>query len=202
MSKDKKSPDGETEPESSENGIDSADSDADTTSTFPVGKVVGLQGLRGYMKVKPTSNNPKLLLDIKAVSVVSAAGVVQELTVEDIYFERRLLFVKLKECADRTAAEKYIDAVISTTKSQLRKLDNNEWWIDDLRGLPVYTTDGAEIGTVSDIIGNNSELLEITRIDGEKKEPILVPFVEALVPLVDIEGRRVEIVAVPGLLDL
>ncbi|HEY9679475.1 MAG TPA: ribosome maturation factor RimM [Drouetiella sp.] len=171
-------------------------------SLFPVGKVVGMHALRGYMKVKPSSNNPKLLLDVEDVQVVSPDGTIEELTVEDIYLEKRLLFVKLKECKDRTAAEKYMDAVLSTTREQLRELDKDEWWIDDLVGLPVFTTDGAEVGTVSDIIGNNSELLEITRLGEKNKEPILVPFVEALVPLVDIEGRRVEIVALPGLLDL
>lgn len=170
-------------------------------SLFPVGKVVGLQGLAGYMKVKPSSNNPTLLLDIKDVQIVFADGSIKECTVSDIYFERRLLFVKLAECADRTAAEPYVDSSISTTRSQLRNLSENEWWVDDLIGLRVFTTDGAEIGTVSDIIGANSELLEITRLGAEDKEPILVPFVEALVPLVDMEGRRVEVVNLPGLLD-
>jgi 16S rRNA processing protein RimM len=170
-------------------------------SLFPVGKVVGMQGLGGYMKVKPSSNNPKLLLDVKEVQVVLPNGTIEELTIEDIYLARRLLFIKLKECLDRTAAEKYTGASISTTRAQLRHLSENEWWVEDLIGLPVFTTGGAEVGTVSDIIGNNSELLEITRIDGKDKEPILVPFVEALVPLVDIEGRRVEVVALPGLLD-
>ncbi len=170
-------------------------------SLFPVGKVVGMQGLGGYMKVKPSSNNPKLLLDIKEVQVVSTSGTIEELTVEDIYLDRRLLLIKLKECLDRTSAEKHMGSSISTTRDQLRDLSENEWWVEDLIGLPVFTTDGAEVGTVSDVIGPKSELLEITRIDSPGKEPILVPFVEALVPLVDIEGRRVEVVNLPGLLD-
>lgn len=153
------------------------------------------------MKIKPSSNNPQLLLDIEAVQVVLPNGTIEECTVDKVYLDKKMLFLKLSECVDRTAAEKFLGANISTTRAQLRNLAANEWWVDDLIGLPVFTTDGAEIGTVSDIIGSNSELLEITKKDQPGKEPILVPFVEALVPLVDIEARRVEIVALPGLLD-
>jgi 16S rRNA processing protein RimM len=179
----------------------SDDSVPGADSLFPVGKVVGMHGLRGIMKIKPSSNNPQLLLDIETVQIVLPQGNIEEATVDTIYLEKRMLFLKLKECADRTAAEKYLDSSISTTRAQLRNLEPNEWWVDDLIGLPVYTTDGAEVGTVSDIIGSNSELLEIKKKGEADKEPILVPFVEALVPVVDIEGRRVEVVALPGLLD-
>lgn len=170
-------------------------------SLFPVGKVVGMHGLRGIMKIKPSSNNPQLLLDIETVQVVLPSGTIEEANVDTIYLEKRMLFLKLKECVDRTAAEKYLDASISTTRAQLRNLEENEWWVDDLIGLPVFTTDGVEVGTVSDIIGANSELLEIKKKDNDEAEPILVPFVEALVPVVDIIARRVEVVALPGLLD-
>lgn len=170
-------------------------------SLFPVGKVVGMHGLRGIMKIKPSSNNPQLLLDIETVQVVLPNGTIEEANVDTIYLEKRMLFLKLKECVDRTAAEKYLDASISTTRAQLRNLEENEWWVDDLIGLPVFTTDGVEVGTVSDIIGVNSELLEIKKKDNDEAEPILVPFVEALVPVVDIIARRVEVVALPGLLD-
>jgi 16S rRNA processing protein RimM len=174
---------------------------ADEGLLFPVGRIVGLQGLAGYMKVKPSSNNPTLLLDIETVQIVQPDGSARECVVEDIYLERRMLFLKLAECIDRTDAEKYVDCSISTTRAQLRNLAENEWWVDDLIGLAVFTTDGAEVGTVSDIIGANGELLEITRLDNNKKEPILVPFVEALVPVVDMQTRRIEVVNLPGLLD-
>lgn len=183
------------------NNTESDASQPGSDSLFPVGKVVGMHGLRGIMKIKPSSNNPQLLLDIDNVQVVLPNGTIEEATVDSIYLEKRMLFIKLKECIDRTAAEKYLNASISTTRAQLRNLEENEWWVDDLIGLPVFTTDGAEVGTVSDIIGANSELLEIKRKDDADGEPILVPFVEALVPLVDLESRRVEVVALPGLLD-
>jgi len=57
--------------------------------------------------------------------------------------------------------------------------------------------DGVELGTVSAVFGETSQLLEITQ--GEQSH--LVPFVKALVPTVDIKAGRVEIVNLPGLFD-
>ncbi len=168
---------------------------------FPVGKVVGFHGLAGIMKVKPSSNNPSLLLDIKTVQIANATGQVSEFKVREIYLDRRMLFIKLVEFDDRTAVEQFIDCHVSTTRQQLRELDKDEWWISDLKGLEVYKTSGEFIGTVSDILGANSELLEIKLADKDSAEPILVPFVEQLVPVVDIKTGRIEVVDLPGLLE-
>src|SRR3954462_403912 len=99
-----------------DSGADASQPGAD--SLFPVGKVVGMQGLGGVMKVKPSSNNPKLLLDIEDVQVVLPNGTIEECTVDTLHLDRKMLFLKLNECVDRTAAEKYLGASISTTRAQ------------------------------------------------------------------------------------
>lgn len=168
---------------------------------FPVGKVVGAHGLAGYMKIRPSSNNPSLLLDIKDIFFQPAMEEVLHCHVLDVYLERRILFLKVQEMADRTALEPLIGAEAHTLKAQVRKLAEDEWWMTDLIGLPVFTTDGAKIGTVCDIIGQSGELLEIKRDVVDNEETILVPFVKALVPIVDVLGGRIEVVNLPGLLD-
>ena len=173
----------------------------DSGAMFSVGRIVGFHGLSGHMKIRPSCNNANLLLDVKEVQIIFADGSVSNRTVSEIYLDRRMLLIQLQDLTDRTSVEQFIDCSVSTTRAQLRELDKNEWWVDDLIGLPVYTTAGAAVGTVSDIIGANAELLEITRLGDKKGEPILVPFVEALVPVVDIENKRVEINDLPGLLD-
>lgn len=168
---------------------------------FPVGKVVGFQGLAGAMKLRPSSNNPALLLDIKTVQLALNDGTIKEANVREIRLERRMVLLKLEAHADRTSVEQYMDCHVSTTRQQLRDLDENEWWVDDLKGLEVFTTAGVLVGTISDIVGNNAELLEITKIHSAGEEPVLVPFVQSLVPTVDVKAGRVEVVDLPGLLD-
>ncbi|HNB22477.1 MAG TPA: ribosome maturation factor RimM, partial [Candidatus Melainabacteria bacterium] len=54
---------------------------------------------------------------------------------------------------------------------------------------------------VCDIIGEAGEYLEMQRADANKSDTVLIPFVKALVPTVDLKSRRIEIVNLPGLLD-
>jgi len=105
--------------------------------------------------------------------------------------------MSLKEFEDRTASEAIIGATLFTERSQLNELSEDEWWLDDLIGLKAFTVEGEELGKVSAVFGETSQLLEIT--NGEKSH--LVPFVKALVPVVDIKAGRVEIVNLPGLFE-
>ena len=70
----------------------------------------------------------------------------------------------------------------------------------DLMGLEArLTADGPAIGTVSDLISGGNDLLEITTTDGRK---LLIPFVEAIVPEVQLEEGWLLLTPPPGLLEL
>jgi len=169
-----------------------------TEYSFPVGKIVGFHGLRGDVKIRPTTNNPMLLTDIEDVEVVVGKERLR-LEVRDVKLEKRMLMVRFEGHPDRTSVEHFLDAEVFTTREQLNELEEDEWWVDDLVGLPVFTTEGKEVGTVFGLAGNSAELLEVSNL--EKSATFLIPFVKALVPVVDIKGRRVEVVDVPGLLE-
>jgi len=173
--------------------------DTEKPILFPVGKVVGFHGLRGEIKIRPSTNNPDLLLDVTSVEIVGTDGKREVAAVKDLRIDRRLLLLSLDEYKDRTAVERFIDADVFARRDQLRGLEESEWWISDLVGLAVYTTEGRFIGTICSIIDGANQLLEIAEPDG--KRTALVPFVKDLVPLVDIPGGRVEICDIPGLID-
>jgi len=166
--------------------------------TFPVGKIVGFIGLKGDMKIRPETNNPELLLDIDDVEVLRG-GQRQKFEVTQIKLEKRMLILKLKGFIDRTSVEHFMDSLVFTTREQLNELDEEEWWVDDLVGLPVFTPDGNQVGTVNGITGANGELLEVKSLKSEGT--MLIPFVKALVPVVDMKARRIEVVDLPGLLE-
>jgi 16S rRNA processing protein RimM len=166
--------------------------------TFPVGKIVGFLGLKGDIKIRPETNNPELLLDIDDVEVLRG-GQRQKFEITDIRLEKRMLILKLKGFPDRTSVEHFMDSLVYTTREQLNELDEEEWWVDDLVGLPVFTPDGNQVGTVNGITGANGELLEVQSL--KSSGTILIPFVKALVPVVDMKARRIEVVDLPGLLE-
>ena len=70
----------------------------------------------------------------------------------------------------------------------------------DLVGLEArLSADGPALGTVTDLISGGNDLLEITTTDDRK---LLIPFVEAIVPEVQLEGGWLLLTPPPGLLEL
>jgi len=166
-----------------------------------VGNVVSLHGLKGTLRIRPEFNNPSLILSAGNVLFVKDGASFAQCQVERMRFENGLFYLVLRSHPSRNHVEKYLGLDVFVAKAELAKLSEDEWWVSDLVGAQVYTTKGELIGTVSDAVGEHCELLEITKYGAENDEPILVPFVKRLVPLVDLSARRIEIDPIPGLLD-
>jgi 16S rRNA processing protein RimM len=163
--------------------------------TFRIGTIAGVKGLTGEVKLKLDSNFD-LLESISSVSLTQD-DTIYEAKVKSITQEGKSVLMRLEGYNSREDTEPIIGAEIFTQKSQLRDLDEDEWWFGDLIGLTAYTTGGERVGVVSAIVDSGNYLLEI---ENEGKT-YLVPFVKALVPLVDIKAKRLEIEDLPGLLE-
>lgn len=169
---------------------------------FLVGRVVGFHGLQGVVKVRPATNNPELLLSITSMRTGSTPRVPPvDLEVDTLEFEKRMLYVSFKGYDDRTAVQHLEGADLFASESELEPLEEEEFWVKDLVGLEVFTTEGKLVGKVVDIIYGGNDILEIKGIEHPPEKSILVPFVKSLVPAVDLKGGRVEVVDVPGLLE-
>lgn len=168
---------------------------------FNVGQVIGALGLKGVLKVRLETNNPDLLSAVKSVSLATAHGARSNHRVESMKYEKRHMLVKLEDVCDRTQAERLLGARMTTERKQIRDLVEDEFWMRDLLGLEVFSTDGEKLGTVCDIVGESGEFLEMKCADPGKPDTVLIPFVKAIVPTVDVKGGRIEIVNLPGLVD-
>ncbi len=171
-----------------------------------VGDVVSFVGLKGDMKVIPSSNNLRLFLDIKNVLLKYKNKANEpeqniQATVKSIKIAKNCFLIQLKEYSSRTAVEPFRGAAIFTPKNELKKLKNNEWWVDDLIGMNVFTTEGELIGTVCGALGENGEFLEIKKVNDNKGETVIVSFVDQLFPVVDVKARRIEVNNPPGLFE-
>jgi 16S rRNA processing protein RimM len=127
-----------------------------------------------------------------------AAYPLPELTVEGARWHQTTLLVAFEEIADRNAAEAARGLVLhATVPADETPEDPEEFYDHQLVGLTAHDTDGTELGTVSGLVhGGAQDLLRIRTASGREA---LVPFVKALVPEVDLAGRRVVVADRPGL---
>ena len=77
--------------------------------------------------------------------------------------------------------------------------DPEEFYDHQLRGLAVVTADGTAIGVVDDVVHLPSQDLLVVSCPDERE--VLVPFLNAFVPTVDVAARRIVIDPPDGLLD-
>lgn len=111
------------------------------------------------------------------------------------------LAVRFAGVADRTAAQGLGGLLLLADSATAPALgDPAEFWDHDLVGLPARSARGEPLGEVAEVLHPpGADLLVIRRPDGRE---LLVPFVAALVPTVDLAGRRLVVDPPPGLLDL
>lgn len=102
------------------------------------------------------------------------------------------------QAPDRTAAEALRGTQL-LVDAQDDEQDADAWYAEELIGLDVVDTHGAKIGTVVELHDRPAQdLLEVRLENGNTG---YVPFVEQLVPEVDVDAGRIVIDPPPGLFD-
>jgi 16S rRNA processing protein RimM len=121
------------------------------------------------------------------------------LTVLRTRWHQSRLLVTFAELSDRTAAETVRGLTLVTDVDTAETPDDPEEFYDhQLVGLAVVTTDGVPVGEVTEVLHSaGQDLLTVHTGDGRE---VLVPFVSALVPVVDVPGGKLEVADRPGLL--
>jgi 16S rRNA processing protein RimM len=121
------------------------------------------------------------------------------LTVAAARVFKRGVLVHFTEVADRNAAELLKGRTLLIAAREARPLEEGEFFFHDLVGLEVESAEGGRVGRVVEIYeGGAVPYLGVS--DGARER--LIPFNKAVVRAVDIEGGRVIIEVMPGLLDL
>ena len=174
-----------------------------------VGKIVAAQGLRGELRVNPLSDFPERFTQAGPRWLRAPAhkrGPAPEPQEIQLLSGRRLpgkeLFViRIEGIDDRSSAEACVGQELLVPSDQRPKLSKGEFHLLDLVGLEVRLLEtGTPIGQVQDLLHAGNDLLEV-QLSG-KKQPLWIPFVESIVPRVELEEGWIGITPPPGLLEL
>lgn len=163
-----------------------------------VAKVLNFHGIKGEAKLGFSKGREKQIEALKKV-FVKKNNEYTELNVTSVRFHKQFAIVKFKEFQTVNDVEVYKGCDLYLTKSEVEEnLDNDEYLITDLIGMDVYDEDGSCVGVVT-AIGENlaNDLLSVKDANGREH---LVPFVKAIVPVVDLKGRKIVVNNIEGLI--
>jgi 16S rRNA processing protein RimM len=166
-----------------------------------VGRIGRAHGIRGSVVVSVRTDEPGLRFAAGSRLDTDPAGL-GPLTVVATRWQSGELVIRFKGVQDRSAAEELRGVWLSVDSATLAPLDDPDEFRDhELVGLSVRTVDGTPVGVVADVLHHGQDLLAV-RPATPNGDEILVPFVKAIVPEVDLVAGVLVIDPPPGLLNL
>ncbi len=164
-----------------------------------VGRIGRPHGVRGDVNVESRTDEPDRRFAPGTVLSTDHADHPQ-LTVEDFRWHSGRLLLHFAEVGDRTVVEALRGVLLSTDVDPDEAPDDpDEFYDHQLVGLRVVDRSGTTLGSVTDVVHGAQDLLMVARVDGRR---VMIPFVGALVPEVDVAGGRIVVDLPDGLLDL
>lgn len=161
-----------------------------------VGVVAGAHGVRGAIRVKSFTAEPK---DVAAYGPLEDEPGERQFRLRLLGSGKGVLIAKLAGIDDRDQAEALRGLRLYLPRTALPPPGDDEYYHADLIGLEAMLADGTAIGRVRAVHDFGAgDTLEIDRPQGP---PLMVPFTRAVVPVVDLDAGRLVLDPPPGLLD-
>ena len=162
-----------------------------------VGVISSTHGLKGEVKVFPTTDDPERFRKLKKVYLDTGKDYMP-LKVTGIKFFKNQVILKFQEFQDINEIEKYRGKDLLIDREQAVPLAENENFIGDLIDMDVYDKEEKRLGTLTDVLQTGANDVYVVETD-EGKE-ILLPAIPSCILDVDVEAAKM-IVRIPeGLL--
>jgi 16S rRNA processing protein RimM len=171
-----------------------------TPDRLTVGRIGKPQGIRGEVTVEVRTDAPEIRFAIGSVLFTDPVER-GPLTVESARDQNGRLVVAFEGVPDRNAAEQLRNTMLQVDASDVPPSDDPDEFHDlQLMGLAAELPDGSALGDVTDVLHlPHGDVLVVRRAEGSE---VLVPFVKAIVPEVDLDAGRLVVDPPQGLLDL
>lgn len=162
-----------------------------------IGRIVAPFGTRGQVKLRAVTDRPEHLKRHVRTVYVGAKHTAYQL-VNVFQHKPGLLILTLQGVTTRDAAEELRHAEVSIHEQDAAPLDEGEYYIHQLYGLEVATTEGVVIGQVREVLETGANEVLVVARSGQ--EDALIPMIHDIVVELDLTGNRLIIQPMEGLL--
>lgn len=161
-----------------------------------VGVISSTHGIRGEVKVFPTTDDVKRFKKLKNV-ILDTGREHLNLEVEGVKFFKQFVILKFKGIDNINDIEKYKGKDLLVDRANAVKLRKDEYFVVDLIGLEVFTEDGEKFGTMKDVLETGAN--DVYIIDSLNHGEVLIPAIKQCVLDIDIEANKMVIHLMKGL---
>ena len=163
-----------------------------------VGVIANTHGIRGEVKVYPTTDDVNRFKKLKEV-VLDTGKEKIELNVQSVKFFKNLVILKFKEFDNINDVEVYKGKDLLVTRDNAVKLKKGEYFIADILDADVVLEDGTKFGVLKDVMQTGAnDLYVVETTDGKE---VLLPKIDECVKKLDFENKIVTVHLMKGLVD-
>lgn len=164
-----------------------------------VGVITSTHGVRGEVKVFPTTDDPARFKKLKQV-ILDTGKEQLNLEVAGVKFFKNMVILKFKGIDNINDVEKYRQKSLFVTRENAVKLKKNEYFIADLIGLQVETEEGEVLGVLDEVLQTGANDVYVIKADGA--DDLLIPAIKDCVKNVDVEAGKMQVHLLPGLREI
>jgi 16S rRNA processing protein RimM len=171
---------------------------------FVIGKILKPHGLRGDVRVMPTTDDPERFSLLTHMNIIfedsaycESGSKVKTLTVERVWHHKGLIIIKFEEINDMTEADKLRGGIIRIEDGEALPLGDDEYYVRDLYGMTVVTDEGEPLGEIKDVLQTGGN--DVYVVGDELGQVILIPAIKQCIGNIDINSRRMVVTLMEGL---
>lgn len=166
---------------------------------YTIGKIVGVQGIKGEVKVFPTTSFPSRFRQMDRV-LIGNDKTQTDYSILALRDQKKLIILSLSGIATRTQAEALVGLHLYVTQDELVKLPEDHYFIFDLIGLEVIDKKWGLLGLIKDVIEGVQDLYLVSPVPkGLPTKEFLIPAVKDLILEIDLQKKVMRVDLPEGL---
>lgn len=162
-----------------------------------VGVISSTHGVRGEVKVFPTTDDASRFKQLKKVYLDTGREQIS-LEIQNVKFFKQFAILKFKGIDNINDIEKYKGKSLLIDREDAVELDEDEYYIADMIGMEVYTEDESLFGTLKDVMETGAN--DVYIVDSKDNGEVLIPAIRDCILDVDVEKNRMMIHLMEGLI--
>ncbi|NLZ55783.1 MAG: 16S rRNA processing protein RimM [Clostridiaceae bacterium] len=164
---------------------------------YRIARIASPHGVKGAVRLNLLGGSPESLT-VSGSCWLLPAGDWQRrrsVTVELFGIDHALAYIEGVDT--REAAEKLRGSVLAQSREHMPELEQDNYYVEDLRNCAVIDDKRGRIGTVTGSFA--IPIYELLEVERSGMRPILIPFIASIVRRVDIERAEIEVNLPEGL---
>lgn len=165
---------------------------------FEIGQIVTTNGIKGFVKVNPFTDNIKRYDDLKSIYIEYKSELL-EFKIEEVRYYKNQVILKLEGIDSIEEANKYRNCYLKIKREDAVKLPENTYFIADLIGIQVLDESNNFLGNIVDIFSTGSN--DVYVVKNEIGKEILLPAISEVIKQIDIKNSKMVVNLIEGLND-